>query len=199
MPAKKTKRPRRKRDTRDVADARLERFAHAIARGIPEIDAYIEIWNPPEGFSRKTAYETASRHKSKMRTRIKDIIASLNADEIMSMQEQLCRHAEMARRCKPGLKGVLTVLPDGSKFIEVDETNADIVKEARVEVQNSGQGEQTEAHTFMTVKVRDSLPYDQEFSKLAGRYPATRLEITDPLKASFDIIKERRRRAGKKN
>ena len=156
-----------------LEDSQHELFCQTVfgQEGAPNVtDAYSAVYP-------KASRATARRGGCALMTK-HDISARIDwlkrqAAERVSLTVEAKLEMLAARTLKAyaGLRNVLHILPDGTRTIEINEDNADIVKEATSRVETSGRGDGAQDAAFVNVKVHDFLPYMQEHSKLAGHYP----------------------------
>ena len=179
-----------------LRNTRHESFALAVAKGTSEADAYRTAYPKTREWKNGAVYPAASRLNAKVLPRIEFLRGRMTERGILTVQEKLEMLSTRTRKAYNGLAGILDIMPDGTRTIDINKDNACLVKKATARIETSGEGDGQEDAAFVSVEVHDFLPYMQEHSKLAGHYPDPKLRLInqdgEPLElARIEIVETR--------
>ena len=156
-----------------------EAFAQIVAKGVNQSEAYRHVYPKSRKWTGRAVHGKASELSGKVSGRVQALKKLAASKTVLTVERKLEMLATRVEELyKGGLKGLMTILPDGTQILEVNETNAHLLRKATVRVETSGKGDGKSDAAFTNVEVQDWLDPLREHSKLAGDYPAEKREIT---------------------
>ena len=143
-----------------------ENFTLNLSKGMSQRGAWIQAGYSPKysmAIMDKKACELA--HLGKVKGRLEELRAKAESDAVMSLQEMLEAHTEIAR-------GRVGHFLDDKQRIEqgVDLDNASIQELNTFDI-TIGKGENAKLATITKIKLHDPVRSMQEIAKLQGHYP----------------------------
>lgn len=156
-----------------MVNPRWEAFALLVAKGTTAAEAYRKMYPVSRRWKAESVHREAHRLYTKVIPRVISLRRRMSEKDVLAVQEKLSMLADRARKAYRGLANVMTVTPDGARVINIDETNADIVKRAKTRIMTSDTGDGKDV-AFVEVEVQNWLDAMKEHSRLAGHYPEQR-------------------------